>query len=190
MIQLQTKRLIIRDHTMDDLLSHHMLFSNRTDMYYLQDLISNSITDSKDNLQKAIDEIGNPDRKFYFFRIEDKQTKEHIGEIGYTVIFNAPVGKHVGVGYFIRQDHWRKGYTTEALKEVIRFAFEENNIYRISCGCIKDNVGSEGVMIKCGMIKEAYLKHFVWHDGKLKDRVEYRLLKEEWISHIDRELHE
>jgi ribosomal-protein-alanine N-acetyltransferase len=65
-------------------------------------------------------------------------------------------------------------------KELIRFAFEEDRVFRISCGCIKDNVGSEKVMIKCGMTKEAEFESFVWHDGKLKDRVEYRILKNEW----------
>jgi RimJ/RimL family protein N-acetyltransferase len=29
-------------------------------------------------------------------------------------------------------------------------------------------------------IKEAERKAYVWHDGRLKDRVEYRLLRAEW----------
>lgn len=35
-------------------------------------------------------------------------------------------------------------------------------------------------MIKCGMIKEADFKEYIWHNGKLKDRVEYGILKSEW----------
>ena len=35
-------------------------------------------------------------------------------------------------------------------------------------------------MIKCGFIKEAEFKEYNYHDGKLKDRVEYRMLKNEW----------
>ena len=35
-------------------------------------------------------------------------------------------------------------------------------------------------MQKNGMIKEAEHKAFEWHDGKMKDRLEYRLLKDEW----------
>ena len=30
------------------------------------------------------------------------------------------------------------------------------------------------------MIKEADKKEYEYHDGKMKDRVEYRLLKREW----------
>ena len=35
-------------------------------------------------------------------------------------------------------------------------------------------------MQKKGMVKEAELKDHEWHDGKLKTRVEYRLLRDEW----------
>ena len=42
------------------------------------------------------------------------------------------------------------------------------------------NKGSERVMQKNGLIKEADHKDYEWHDGKMKDRLEYRLLKTEW----------
>lgn len=180
MVQLQTERTIIRDHCEEDLLTHHALFSDKTAMYYLQDIATNTLEESKINLQTTINEIDKKNRKLYFLRIEDKDSREHIGEIGYTVEKTTPLGKLVGMGYFIRQKFWGRGYTTEALKELIRFAFEEDGVFRISCGCIKDNIGSEKVMIKGGMIKEAEFKSYVWHDGKLKDRVEYRILKNEW----------
>ena len=66
-------------------------------------------------------------------------------------------------------------------EEIIRFAFEDNYVFRISTGCIKDNLGSKKVMQKCGLIKEAELKMNEWHDGRMKDRVLYRLLKNEWV---------
>ncbi len=180
MINLQSERTIIRDHCYEDLMTHHALFSDKTAMYYLQDIATDALEESKLNLQRTINEIDKINRKYYFLRIEDIDTLEHIGEIGYTVTEFTPLGKLVGMGYFIRPKFWGKGYTTEALNELIRFAFEEDGVFRISCGCIKDNIGSEKVMLKCGMTKEAEFKSFVWHDGKLKDRVEYRILKNEW----------
>ncbi|GHU44798.1 N-acetyltransferase [Clostridia bacterium] len=180
MFRSQTTRTIIRDHTIDDLPTHHTLFSDKTTMFYLQDIATSTLEESENNLRKAIDEIGNLNRTLYFFRIEDRQTKEHIGEIGYTVNAFTPLGKIVSLGYFIRPEFWGKGYTTEALREVMRYAFCDNDVFRISCGCIKDNIGSERVMIKCGMIKEADFGSVVWHDGEMKDRVEYRLLRDEW----------
>jgi ribosomal-protein-alanine N-acetyltransferase len=149
-------------------------------MRYLPDIKTSGIEESKENLMKAIKEANAKNRKLYFFRIEKKDIKEFIGEIGYTVIEETPFGKIVNMGYFTKEKHWGQGYTTEALKKIIEYAFNENNVYRISTGCIKENAGSEKVMIKCGMIKEAEFKEYKLHENKLKDRVEYRLLKHEW----------
>lgn len=180
MIKLYTERLLIRDYCLNDLEPHHRLISDDVTMYYLQDIKTVTIEESLANLQEAINENTNPNRTKYFFCITDKTTHKHIGSVGYTVTDFTPVGEFVGLGYFIHRDYWGKGYTTEAVKRVIQFAFTENDVYRISTGCIKENTASEKVMIKCGMIKEAEFKHYVWHDGRLKDRVEYRLLKDEW----------
>jgi ribosomal-protein-alanine N-acetyltransferase len=180
MIQLYTERLIIRDHVLEDLTEHHELLSDEKSMRYLPDIQTKNLNGSKENLLKSIEESDSKDRKLYFFRIENRNTKEYIGEIGYTVTQETPFGKMVGMGYFIKEKHWGKGYTTEALKRVMEYAFEENNVYRISTGCIKENKSSEKVMIKCGMIKEAEYKEYQLHENKLKDRVEYRLLKHEW----------
>jgi len=180
MIELFSDRLIIRDLVIGDLENHHKLLSDKNIMYYLQDILTNNIEKSKANLNNAINDQNSKERKYYFFVIENKDTKEFIGEIGYTVKNNTPYGKLVDMGYFIQKIHWNKGYTTEALKRVIEFAFEENNVYRIYTGCLKENMYSEKVMLKCGFIKEAEFKKYVFHDDKLKDRVAYRMLKNEW----------
>ena len=180
MIQLFTDRLIIRDYVAEDLDNHHKLLSDNTVMYYLQDIKSNSIEDSRENLMIILNDQKSNDRKRYHFVIEKTAGNEFIGGIGYTVSDNTAYGKLVHMGYFIMSNHWNKGYTTEALKKVMEFAFLENNVYRIHTGCIKDNLYSEKIMQKCGFIKEADFKEYVYHDGKFKNRVEYRLLKKEW----------
>ena len=182
MIRLTTPRLLIRDHRLDDLQTHHELLSNSKVMWYLNDIMTHNIEQSRENLLQSIEQIDISQRKYYFLRIENGFTNEHIGEIGYTVTNFTPLGKLIGVGYFIRDQYWNLGYTTEALREIIRFAFKEDDVCRISCGCLKENVASERIMQKCGLIKEADFKQYQWHDGRLKDRVEYRLLRTEWLE--------
>lgn len=182
MIKLTTPRLLIRDHISEDLETHHQLLSNEKTMYYLQDIRTHSIDQSQENLQRAIEQINIPERKCCFLRIENRLTGAHIGEIGYTVTQITPLGKLVEVGYFIREEHWGRGYTAEALWELIRFAFEMDGVYRVACGCLKENRTSWRVMEKCNLIREAEFKEYQWHDGKLKDRVEYRLLRHEWLK--------
>lgn len=99
---------------------------------------------------------------------------------GYTVTDNTPAGKLVHAGYFTYPKFWGNGYTTEALKRVLEFAFTEHDVYRVTTGCLAENVGSERVMQKCGLIKEVEHVDYEWHDGKMKTRLEYRLLKQEW----------
>ena len=70
----------------------------------------------------------------------------------------------------------------EALRRLLAFAFEEDGVYRFSTGCLTENRGSERVMQKCGLIKEAEKPDWTWHGGKLKTRVEYRLLRKEWTK--------
>jgi len=86
----------------------------------------------------------------------------------------------VGAGYALLPEHRGQGYATEAFQVLIRFAFEEDAVYRMVAGCRAENRASERVMQKCGMVKEAEFKCHTWHDGQMKDRVEYRLLKDEF----------
>ena len=184
MIYLQTNRLTIRDYTPEDLEDYFRLYSDRKVIFYYPQGFLKTIAEAKRQLDAAINEIGKADRQKYYLCIRDRENDSHIGEVGYSIIENTPLGKHVGVGYFLLPEYWSNGYSTEALKEVIRFAFENDNVFRIKGGCIKENAGSEKVMIKCGMIKEADFKSSTWHDGQIKDSVSYRLLKSEWISSI------
>lgn len=180
MIHLETERLILRDLLRGDLYSHHRLLSDETAMRYLSDIQTHSLDESERNLEQAIADQGNPDRTLYFLGMEEQATGQLVGEIGYTVTAVAPVGKLVHLGYFSFSRYWGKGYMTEALRETLRFAFEENGVYRVSTGCLKDNVGSERVMQKCGMVQEADRVDSEWWEGTLHTRVEYRLLREEW----------
>ena len=182
MINLYTNRLIIRDPLPSDIDGWHRLLSDPKVMYYLPDIMTFSLAESRENLEIAISEAQKPNRTKYFFAIEDKETGAFIGTVGYTVTRTTPAGKAIGVGYFILPEYHRQGIMTEALLEVIRFAFDDGGAHRIETGCITENRASERVMQKCGLIKEAERKEYVWHDGRLKDRVEYRLTMDEWLA--------
>lgn len=185
MIQLATERLIIRDHTWEDLPDLFALLSDPEAMEYLPDLAAQTWEEADDNLHHAMEPAAGGVRENYYFAMRTKDTDSFIGEIGYSVIASAGIGKVVNLGYFTLPEKWGRGYVTEAAREVMRFAFEEDGVYRIETGCLRENVGSERVMIKCGMIKEAEFKQKVLHEGVLKDRVEYRLLRPEWEARND-----
>lgn len=181
MIQLVTARLIIRDHRPEDLNAYHALLSNPTVMFRHIG-VSRDMDQSQKRLQASIEQIDREQRALYFFCIEDRSMCTFIGEIGYSVTKTTPLGKCAGIGYFIDDKYWGNGYTTEALREVLRFAFEEDDVCRFEAGCLEENLASERVLQKCGFTKEAELKEYQWHDGKFKDRLLFRLLRSEWAQ--------
>ena len=180
MIYLETKRLILRDYCEEDFSEYYRLKTDSETMYYLQDIQLFTKEEAYEDFRMVLEDMKKSDRKFYFLHVELKDSHEQVGSVGYTVMNHTPLGKMVHAGYFIYPKFWRKGYTTEAFKKVLEFAFLENNVYRVSTGCLAENIGSERVMQKCGLIKEAEHIDYEWHDGKMKTRLEYRLLKKEW----------
>ena len=58
--------------------------------------------------------------------------------------------KDAEVSYWIGRRYWNNGYTTEAVEEIIRYAFEDLKLSKIWCQCAEDNVGSLHVQSKCG----------------------------------------
>lgn len=180
MIYLETERLILRDYREDDFDEYFRLKTDEKTMYYLQDIQLFSKEEADEDFQMVQEDMKKLDRKFYFLHMELKESHEQVGSVGYTVTDNTPAGKLVHAGYFSYPKFWGNGYTTEALKKVLEFAFTEHDVYRVTTGCLAENVGSESVMQKCGLIKEAEHVDYEWHDGKMKTRLEYRLLKQEW----------
>ncbi len=183
MIRLETDRLIIRDHIEEDIVDLHKLLSDSKVMYYLQDLKTNSIEESKLNLRVSINESNSDSREKYFLAITDKKTDEYIGEIGVTKLLNSKFGNKFELGYFILEKYWGNGIVTESSRALLDYCFNELDAMKIITGCNKDNLGSEKIMKKLDMVKEAeFIKHVVLH-GKICDCVEYRMLQEEWEKH-------
>lgn len=108
-VQLETARMILRDHRQEDLESHHALLSDPEVMYYLPDIMTHSREESLKDLMISVEAITAHPRKEYFLRMEDKETGELIGETGYTVLEETPAGKLVHAGYFSRKKFWGKG---------------------------------------------------------------------------------
>lgn len=120
MIRLGTTRFVIREPEITDLADWNILMSDPKTMYYLQDIMTHSLEERKENLLAAISASQNPNRTDYFLAMELKETGAFMGSIGYTVTAISPVGKTVDAGYFILPEYHGKGYVTEALKELLR----------------------------------------------------------------------
>jgi len=74
----------------------------------------------------------------------------------------------VEIGYGMQDEYRCKGYATEAVKELINWAFSFNNVTEIIAETEKDNLPSHRVLEKVGMEKyEENEKMFWWRINKI-----------------------
>jgi [ribosomal protein S5]-alanine N-acetyltransferase len=179
MIRILTERLLIRDHKPEDLNGYHCLISDRMTMFFLPDLLSDSLSCSEKSLSDAVYEASlGKSRSKFFFGIFLK-TGEYVGEVGYTAFSRDREGRmSVHLGYFILREYWGRGIMTEAVQAVVDYAFDHGDVVKIETGCLMDNRGSERVMVKSGFTREAIKKRHQFLGEKWMDRVEYGIVKE------------
>ena len=107
-----------------------------------------------------------------------KESNKVVGMIAVFDIQNARMGD---IAYRVNPEYWNMGITTEALKEVVRFIFENTEIDRLNGRADVRNIASNKVMEKCGFIKEGTVRQ-----GKMVsvycDYNIYGLLREDYMS--------
>ncbi|WP_265443458.1 GNAT family N-acetyltransferase [Flexivirga meconopsidis] len=86
------------------------------------------------------------------------------------------------LGYRIPKHHWRKGYASEASRELLRHAFQSVGMARVIAQTMAVNEGSRAVMSKVGL---RYVRTFHPHfddplPGTEQGEVEYAITREEW----------
>lgn len=73
------------------------------------------------------------------------------------------------IGYFLDKKHNGKGYTTEAARLLVDYAFTELKLHRIEAGVMPHNIGSIRVLEKAGFHKEGIAMKNVKINGKWED---------------------
>lgn len=72
------------------------------------------------------------------------------------------------------------GYGTEALYLILRYAFRELNLYRLSATVPSYNDAAIRLFEKNGFVEEVRRREAVYRDGQRWDLVHFGLLAEEW----------
>ena len=76
------------------------------------------------------------------------------------------------IGYWLGQSHWRRGITSDAVRQVTDWAFAAvPEITRIHAPIFAANEGSQAVARRCGYVREATLPQSAIKDGQVIDRV-------------------
>ena len=172
---LETDRLILRDIRMEDIQEYYeRLYGDGDVCRYLLFDPHQDIGESYEQIQQILGQYqgGN----FYRWGITQKGDDSLIGVIGLVRIDENT--DTCSFAYLLGCDYWNQGYGTEALKEVIRFAFEELQMQRIVADHMAENPASGAVMRKAGMVHVGTEKAKYEKAGRLHDAEIYEIRNE------------
>lgn len=160
--RLETERLVLRTFTKEDVNDVFKGWETDPDVAkYMMWESHNDINRTKEWLEMEIGRIS--DKDWFRWAIEEKATGRLIGTC--LIYYNETEDSFV-VGYNLSKVYWNKGFTTEAMQEVLRFAKEELKIKTISGSHSVENPASGKVMENLGMkfVKEC---DYICNGGKL-----------------------
>ncbi len=115
----------------------------------------------------------------YCFGVWDNDSAKLIGFIRlFRIDWHIPKSE---VGFFIDRDFSSKGIMTEVLSVIIRFAFTQLKLEKISLRTAMDNYASQRLARKCGFRREGDLRaDFKKTSGEIIDVMVLGLTKAEW----------
>lgn len=149
-IRIQTKRLILRPFTPDDIEDLHAQISDPEVMRYYSHVSSRE--DSEKWLRRILGDYETDG--FGMFAVCLKETGEYAGQAG-VVRRQTDTGERHYLAYLIRKDLWGNGYATEAVRKVLDHAFGALGIEKVEALIRPDNAPSIRLAEKLGMQLES-----------------------------------
>jgi RimJ/RimL family protein N-acetyltransferase len=130
-----------------------------------------------EKLEKRMEE----ERNLYHFMIRAKTDDRLIGKAIVARVEWANGNGQIRIGIGAAEDRC-KGYGTQALKMLLRFAFAELNLFRVSADVPEYNEGALAVVRKFSFVEEVRRRRALERDGRRWDLLVFGLLKDEWLN--------
>ena len=139
--------------------------------------IPESISKTKNIILEWLEKENAKPRQSFIFCIKLIETNEFIGLIALNI--GKPTYRIAEVWYKTHPSFWKKGYTTEALAEILNMGFTTLGLHRIEAGCAVDNIASIRVLEKAGMTREGRKRAILPIRGNWVDNYIYSILENE-----------
>lgn len=115
------------------------------------------------------------------FALVDKPSSKVIGSAGF-------VDRHQSllptpddeIGYALNPAYWGRGLVPEAVRELLRYGFEDLGLATVWCGHYDFNAKSRRVVEKCGFLYHFTDEAYVELMDETRTELHYALTKEEW----------
>jgi len=121
------------------------------------------------------------DVRNFFFNIRTLEDDRLIGDVGLDGIRWNHGDAFVGIMIGDRED-WNKGYGTDALRIILRYAFTELNLHRLSLNTFEYNPRAIRSYEKAGFKVEGRVRQYLNREGRRWDLIYMGILRDEWNS--------
>lgn len=102
-----------------------------------------------------------------------------IGSCGLLAINHAASNAELGIGIG-DPDFQGKGYGTDAIQVLLKYAFLEMNLHRVALRVFSSNQRAINSYLKAGFTQEGVMREALRRDGKYDDIVIMGILRQEW----------
>jgi [ribosomal protein S5]-alanine N-acetyltransferase len=170
---LESDRLLLRQITAADVNEMYAMRSNAEVMKYIPRPLCTTLDEAMgviNMIQNKLDE-----NEGCNWAITLKGSQKMIGFIGHYRIKWEHFRSEIG--YTILPEYQGKGITTEAIKLMVDFGFNQMNIHSLEGVLDPANTASARVLEKNGFVKEAHFIENEFFAGKFLDTVIYSLVK-------------
>ena len=135
----------------------------------------------KAELKWMEEEVGEMSPGSYFFSIHTLAADKLIGELNLDVVTWPGRDAFVGLGIG-ETEYWNKGYGTDIMNVLLRFAFTEINLRRVTLTVFEYNPRAIRSYEKAGFRHEGRMRKFLNKEGKRWDMFYMGILREEWLQ--------
>jgi RimJ/RimL family protein N-acetyltransferase len=176
-MELKSKRLILREITLDDLEDIHQLHSIPEVDEFNTLGIPKDIEETRKLIKPAIEAQTKSPRTAYEWVIESKGNGAFLGLAG---MFLSNDKYRLGEMYYkLFPDCWGKGYATEVAQKLVETGFEVFNLHKVEAGVATDNRRSIRVLEKIGMTREGLRRKVLPIRGRWADNYHYAIVEDD-----------
>ena len=155
---------------------------NRNSEYFrLLNSSGRAIQSPKASLKWMEEEVAELSPAGYFFGIRTLADDKLIGELALDVVNWSGRDAFVGLGIG-ETEYWGKGYGTDVMNVLLRFAFTEVNLRRVSLTVFEYNPRAIRSYEKAGFCHEGRVRKVLSKEGRRWDVLFMGILREEWME--------
>lgn len=172
-MQVEGKRIILRFPEIND--AEEFINQSKSSVKFHRDLVNPPL--DLEGFKEFIarnDSVSNR-----CFLICERESKAILGMINLSQIFYKGF-QNAYLGYYLFAEFSGKGFMTDALKLVLKFAFEGLKLHRLEANIQPHNTASINLVKRNGFTKEGFSRKYLKIGGEWRDHERWAIIKEDW----------